>query len=100
MSLPVTANGQDFPDDSRWFGPRSSGTGPRLNFGGYLGVTLLEVNILGGARAGTTARNGGNLSRFSCKLAAQIILANIGTVLQPVGARSPSERNGLMGFRP
>jgi len=40
VSLPVTANGQNFPDDSRWFGPTSSGTGPRLNFGGYLGVTL------------------------------------------------------------
>jgi uncharacterized protein DUF3750 len=52
-SLPVTAIGKDFPYDGRWFGRTPSGTGVRLNLGGYLGVTLgwvegLEVNILGG----------------------------------------------------
>ena len=52
-SLPATAIGKDFPYDGRWFGPTPSGTGVRLNLGGYLGVSLgwvegLEVNILGG----------------------------------------------------
>ena len=52
-SLPATAIGKDFPYDGRWFGPTPSGTGVRLNLGGYFGVTLgwiegLEVNILGG----------------------------------------------------
>lgn len=51
-SLPATAIGKDFPYDGRWAGLTPSGTGVRLNLGGYLGVTLgwvegLELNILG-----------------------------------------------------
>jgi hypothetical protein len=51
-SLPATAIGKDFPFDGRWAGLTPSGTGVRLNLGGYLGVTFgwvegLEVNILG-----------------------------------------------------
>ncbi|HEV7440013.1 MAG TPA: DUF3750 domain-containing protein, partial [Methylobacterium sp.] len=43
---------KDFPFDGRWAGLTPSGTGVRLNLGGYLGVTFgwvegLEVNILG-----------------------------------------------------
>ena len=51
-SLPPTAIGKDFPYDGRRFGPTPSGTGVRLNLGGYFGLTLgwmegLEINILG-----------------------------------------------------
>ena len=51
-SLPPTAIGKDFPYDGRWSGITPSGTGLRLNFGGYLGVTIgwvegLEINVLG-----------------------------------------------------
>jgi hypothetical protein len=51
-SLPATAIGKDFPYDGRWAGLTPSGTGVRLNLGGYLGVTLgwvegVELNILG-----------------------------------------------------
>lgn len=51
-SLPSTAIGKDFPYDGRWLGRTPSGTGFRLNLGGYLGLTLawvegLEVNLLG-----------------------------------------------------
>jgi len=51
-SLPATAIGKDFPYDGRWFGLTPSGTGLRINLGGYLGVTLgwfegFEVNLLG-----------------------------------------------------
>ena len=51
-SLPPTAIGKDFPYDGRWAGLTPSGTGLRLNLGGYAGLTLgwvegLEVNILG-----------------------------------------------------
>ncbi len=51
-SLPPTAIGKDFPYDGRWIGLTASGTGVRLNWGGYLGLTLgwvegLEVNVLG-----------------------------------------------------
>ena len=51
-TLPPTAIGKDFPYDGRWFGPTPSGTGLRLNLGGYGGVTVgwiegLEVNLLG-----------------------------------------------------
>ena len=50
--LPPTAVGKDFPYDGRRFGPTPSGTGLRLNFGGYLGLTLgwvegIELNVLG-----------------------------------------------------
>ena len=51
-SLPATAIGKDFPYDGRWAGLTPSGTGVRLNLGGYLRVTLgwvegVELNILG-----------------------------------------------------
>jgi hypothetical protein len=51
-SLPPTAIGKDFPYDGRWAGVTPSGTGIRLNLGGYLGVTVgwyegVEVNLLG-----------------------------------------------------
>lgn len=60
-SLPATAIGKDFPYDGRWIGLTPSGTGVRLNLGGYLGVTLgwvegLEVNLLG-AVAGLDVRH-------------------------------------------
>ena len=50
--LPPTAVGKDFPYDGRRFGPTPSGTGLRLNVGGYLGLTLgwvegIEINVLG-----------------------------------------------------
>lgn len=62
-SLPATAIGKDFPYDGRWIGPTPSGTGARINLGGYLGVTLgwiegLEINILG-AVAGIDFRRPG-----------------------------------------
>lgn len=52
-SLPTTAIGKDFPYDGRWFGWTPSGTGIRVNLGGYAGLTLgwvegLELNLLGG----------------------------------------------------
>lgn len=51
-SLPPTAIGKDFPYDGRWFGLTPSGTGVRVNAGGYLGLTLgwvegVEINLLG-----------------------------------------------------
>ena len=51
-SLPPTAIGKDFPYDGHWIGLTPSGTGLRLNLGGYLGLTIgwvdgVEVNILG-----------------------------------------------------
>ena len=51
-SLPATAIGKDYPYDGRWIGRTPSGTGLRLNLGGYLGLTLawvegVEVNLLG-----------------------------------------------------
>lgn len=51
-SLPPTAIGKDFPYDGRWFGLTPSGTGIRVNAGGYFGLTLgwvegLEINVLG-----------------------------------------------------
>ncbi len=51
-SLPPTAIGKDFPYDGRWIGRTPSGTGLRLNLGGYLGVTIgwiegIELNLLG-----------------------------------------------------
>ena len=51
-SLPPTAIGKDFPYDGRWFGATPSGTGLRVNIGGYLGLTIgwmegVEINILG-----------------------------------------------------
>jgi hypothetical protein len=51
-SLPPTAVGKDFPYDGRWIGLTPSGTGVRLNFGGYVGLTVawvegLEFNLLG-----------------------------------------------------
>ena len=51
-TLPSTAIGKDFPYDGRWVGLPPSGTGLRINAGGYLGVTVgwvegFEVNVLG-----------------------------------------------------
>ena len=51
-SLPPTAVGKDFPYDGRWIGLTPSGTGIRLNIGGYAGLTVawvegVEVNLLG-----------------------------------------------------
>ncbi len=51
-TLPPTAIGKDFPYDGHWFGWTPSGTGLRLNLGGYLGLTVgwiegVEVNLLG-----------------------------------------------------
>ena len=51
-ALPPTAVGKDYPYDGRWLRRTPSGTGLRLTFGGYAGLTLgwvegVEVNILG-----------------------------------------------------
>jgi hypothetical protein len=50
--LPPTAIGKDYPFDGRWFGRTPSGTGFRINLGGYLGLTVgwiegLELNFFG-----------------------------------------------------
>jgi hypothetical protein len=50
--LPPTAIGKDYPYDGRWVGRTPSGTGVRLNLGGYFGITVgwyegVEVNLLG-----------------------------------------------------
>ena len=63
VSLPPTAIGKDFPYDGRWVGLTPSGSGVRVNLGGYLGVTAgwfegLELNILG-AVAGLDLRRPG-----------------------------------------
>lgn len=62
-SLPATAIGKDFPYDGRWIGWTPSGTGIRINLGGYFGLTLawvegLELNLLGGV-AGIDLRRPG-----------------------------------------
>lgn len=62
-TLPATAVGKDFPYDGRWIGRTPSGTGIRVNLGGYLGVTVgwvdgLEINVLGGV-AGIDLRRPG-----------------------------------------
>ncbi len=59
-ALPPTATGKDYPYDGKWFRSTPSGTGLRLTFGGYGGLTLawvegVEVNILG-AVAGVDIR--------------------------------------------
>jgi hypothetical protein len=51
-TLPPTAIGKDFPIDGRWIGTTPSGSGVRINLGGYAGLTVgwvegIEVNILG-----------------------------------------------------
>ena len=51
-ALPATAVGKDFPYDGRWAGWSPSGTGIRLNLGGYFGITIgwhegIELNLLG-----------------------------------------------------
>ncbi len=53
VDLPPTAIGKDYPYDGAWLRRTGSGTGVKLNLGGYAGVTLawvegIEVNILGG----------------------------------------------------
>ena len=53
VALPPNAIGKDYPYDGRWLRATSSGTGLKLTFGGYAGITLawvegIEVNILGG----------------------------------------------------
>lgn len=60
-TLPPTAIGKDFPHDGRWFSRTPSGTGFRISFDGYAGLTLawvegLEINILG-AVVGIDFRN-------------------------------------------
>ena len=62
-SLPATAIGKDFPYDGRWVGATPSGTGVRINLGGYFGVTLgwvegFELNMFG-AVAGLDFRRPG-----------------------------------------
>lgn len=62
-SLPTTAIGKDFPYDGRWIGWTPSGTGIRINLGGYAGLTIgwiegLELNLLGGV-AGIDLRRPG-----------------------------------------
>ena len=62
-ALPPTAIGKDFPYDGRWFGITPSGTGVRINLGGYFGLTAgwvegLEINLLG-AVAGLDLRRPG-----------------------------------------
>ncbi len=52
-TLPPNAIGKDYPVDGRWVAWTPSGTGIRINLGGYLGLTLgwiegLELNLLGG----------------------------------------------------
>lgn len=52
-AMPANAIGKDFPIDGRMFAAAPSGTGFRISFGGYAGLTLawvegIEVNILGG----------------------------------------------------
>jgi hypothetical protein len=59
-ALPPTAIGKDYPYDGWWLRRTPSGTGLRLTFGGYGGLTLawvegIEVNILG-AVAGVDIR--------------------------------------------
>ena len=72
VALPPTAIGKDFPHDGRWLRPTPSGTGLRLTFGGYAGLTLawvegIEVSFLG-AVAGLDLRRPGiklpGLGRF------------------------------------
>lgn len=51
-SLPPTAIGKDFPYDGRRISPTPSGTGYRISFNGYVGLTLawvegFEISILG-----------------------------------------------------
>ncbi len=51
-TLPPTAIGKDFPYDGGWFGLTPSGTGVRVTFDGYFGLTLgwvegFELNLLG-----------------------------------------------------
>jgi hypothetical protein len=60
VTLPPTAIGKDYPYDGRWLRLAPSGTGVRLTFGGYGGLTVawvegVEVNILG-AVAGVDIR--------------------------------------------
>ena len=52
-ALPPTAIGKDYPYDGGWVRWTASGTGVKLTFGGYLGLTVawvegIELNILGG----------------------------------------------------
>lgn len=51
-TLPPTAIGKDFPYDGRWVGLTPSRTGLRVNFGGFVGLTVgwyegIELNLLG-----------------------------------------------------
>jgi hypothetical protein len=52
VMLPPTAIGKDFPVNGRWIGMTPSGSGIRINLGGYVGLMVgwvegIEVNILG-----------------------------------------------------
>lgn len=60
VTLPPSAVGKDYPYDGRWLRLTPSGTGARLTFGGYGGLTIgwiegIELNILG-AVAGVDLR--------------------------------------------
>lgn len=51
-TLPPTAVGKDYPYDGKWLRLTEAGTGVRLTFGGYGGLTVgwlegIEINILG-----------------------------------------------------
>lgn len=50
-TLPPTAIGKDYPYDGRWLRLTPSGTGIKVTFGGYAGLTIawvegIEVNVL------------------------------------------------------
>ena len=52
FSLPPNALGKDFPWDGRWLRRTAWGTGFRVSFGGYAGLTVgwvegIEINLLG-----------------------------------------------------
>ncbi|MBN8944945.1 MAG: DUF3750 domain-containing protein [Rhizobiales bacterium] len=75
LKLPTTAIGKDYPADGRWLALTPSGTGIRLNLGGYGGFTFgwlegIEVNVFG-AVAGMEFRrpaiNLPGLGRFGMK---------------------------------
>ncbi|QCK85239.1 DUF3750 domain-containing protein [Phreatobacter aquaticus] len=75
LKLPTTAIGKDYPYDGRWLAVTPSGTGLRLNLGGYGGFSVgwvegIEVNLFG-AVAGVEFRrpaiNLPGLGRFGIK---------------------------------
>ncbi len=90
-SLPATAIGKDFPYDGRWIGWTPSGTGIRINLGGYLGLTLawvegLELNLLGGVAGSTCAGRGSSCRRSAVS----------GSDPGPMGTGKPIRRIGAL----